>query len=179
MTDQQERPKGVSLVRLWVRSNIMTTVLIIFILLSLLLHAITIGALLRVRGVINSQLELSLQQLAELRQQKIRYTFPVDQTVSIDTTVAISETVRVPINITVPISQTVSVPVGPVNFDVPLDFTVPVNDTVDIPINKQIPFQADVPIKVDIPVDLDLGASPLGDVIQQFEDALRDLHNRL
>jgi hypothetical protein len=179
MTDQQPRANKRSLVQLWVRSNVITTVLIIFILLSLLLHAVTIGALLRVRGIINSQLELSLVQLAELRQQKIRYTFPVDQTVLVDTTVAISETVRVPISITVPISQTVSVPVGPVSFDVPLDFTVPVSDTVDIPINKQLPFQAEVPIKVDIPVDLDLGVSPLGDVIQEFEDALRDLHNRL
>jgi hypothetical protein len=179
MTDQQEAPNSLSLVRLWVRSNVITTVLIIFILLSLLLHAITIGALLRVRSIINSQLDVSLEQVAQLRQQKIRYTFPVDQTVSVDTTVAISETVTVPINITVPISQTVTVPVGPVNFDVPLDFSVPVQDTVEIPINKQIPFQADVPIRVDIPVDLDLGASPISDILKQFEDALRDLHNRL
>jgi hypothetical protein len=183
MTDKQRTSERLSLARVWVRSNIITTVLIVFIALSLLLHAITIGALLRVRGVINQQLDVSLEQLAELRQQKVRYTFPVDQTVTVDTIVSLNETVSVPLSMTVPLSQTIVVPIdtpfGPFDLDVPLNFSVPVSDTVQIPINKDIPFKADVPIATDIPVDLDLSASPLGDIIRQFEDALRDLQNRL
>lgn len=183
MTDQQPKRNALSLARVWVRSNIITTVLSIFIVLSLLINALTIGALLRVRGIINNQLEVSLAQLAELRQQKIRYNFPVDQTFTVDTTVTIDETVTVPLNISVPISQTISVPidtpVGQVPIEVPLNLTVPVSDTVEVPLTKDIPFKAEIPIRTDIPVDLDLSAPPLGDVLKQFEDALRDLHNRL
>ncbi len=183
MIDKRRTSDALSLARVWVRSNIITSVLIVFIVLSLLIHALTIGALVRVRGVINHQLDVSLAQMAQLRQQKIRYTFPVDQTVTVDTTVALNETVSVPLSITVPLSQTIVVPIdtpfGPFDLDVPLNFSVPVSDTVEIPINKQIPFKADVPINTDIPVDLDLSASPLGDILKQFEDALRDLHNRL
>jgi hypothetical protein len=174
---------SLSLMRVWVRSNIITTVLIIFILLSLLIHALTIGALLRVRGIIDNQLDVSTQQMAQLRQQKVRYTFPVDQTFTVDTTVSVDETVTVPLSITVPISQTIVVPidtpVGQIDVDVPLNFSVPVSDTVDVPLTKDIPFQAEIPIKTDIPVDLDLNSPPLSDILKQFEDALRDLHNRL
>jgi hypothetical protein len=182
MTSGQTRD-SLSLMRVWVRSNIITTVLIIFILLSLLIHALTIGALLRVRGIINYQLDVNTQQLAQLRQQKIRYNFPVDQTFTVDTTVTVDETVTVPLSITVPISQTIVVPidtpVGPLNVDVPLNFSVPVSDTVDVPLTKDIPFRADIPIQTDIPIDLDLSAAPLGDILKQLEDALRDLQNRL
>lgn len=183
MTEQQPQRNALTLARVWVRSNIITTVLSIFIVLSLLINALTIGALLRVRGIINNQLEVSTQQLAQLRQQKINYSFPVDQTFTIDTTVRIDETVTVPLNISVPISQTISVPidtpVGMLPIDVPLNFTVPVSDTVQVPLTKDIPFQAEIPIRTDIPVDLDLSAPPLSDLLKQFEDALRDLHNRL
>lgn len=183
MTDQQPKRDTLSLARVWVRSNIITTVLSIFIVLSLLINALTIGALLRVRSIINNQLEVSTQQLTQLRQQKIHYNFPVDQTFSIDTTVRIDETVTVPLNISVPISQTIRLPidtpVGPIDIDVPLNFTVPVSDTVDVPLTKDIPFRTEIPIRTDIPVDLDLSSPPLGDLLKQFEDALRDLHNRL
>lgn len=183
MAAERREQASITLARVWMRENIITTVLIIFLVLSLLLHALTIGALMRVRGIINQQLDLSVTQMAQVRQQKIRYTFPVDQTFAIDTTVAISDTVTVPIRITVPIKQTVTLPVqtalGTFNVDVPLDFTVPVSDTVQVPINKQIPLKTNIPIKTDIPVDLNLNEPPLGDILKQFEDALRALRNRL
>ncbi len=172
-----------SMARLWVRSNIITTVLIVFILLSLLLHALTIGALIRVRSTLQRQLDISSSQLAQVRQQKVRYDFPVDQTFTIDTTIAISETVTVPLRLSVPIKETVTLPIdtpfGQVPISVPLDMTVPITDTIEVPINKQLPFKADIPIQTDIPIDIDLSQPPLGDILQQFQDALQDLRNRL
>lgn len=169
--------------RLWVRSNIITTVLIIFILLSLMIHAVTLGALWRVRSVIQRQLDLSAEQLAQVRTQKVPYTFPIDQTFTIDTTVTISETVTVPIALTVPIKQTVTLPIdtgfGEIPITVPLDITVPISDTVQVPINKQLPFKADIPIRTDIPIEIDLSSAPLGDILQQFIDAIQDLRNHL
>jgi hypothetical protein len=179
----QRRQQPVTVARVWVRSNIITTVLGIFIVLSLLLHVLTIGALLRVRGIMSRQLETSSTQLGELRQQKIQYAFDVDQTFPVDTTVTISDTVAVPINIIVPIRETIPLPVetplGTYTFNVPLDFTVPVSDTVQVPINKQVPIKADIPVQLDIPIELELNQPPISDVLQQFEDALRELREGL
>lgn len=182
MPDPQNR-NALTLTRLWIRGNIITTVLIAFILLSLLLHALTIGALLRVRGITNRQLEISEQQLAQLRQQKATVNFPIDQTFAIDTTVTVSDTVTVPLNLNVPIKDTITIPIdtgfGTFPIDVPLDLTVPVSETVTIPINKQIPFKTDIPINTDIQINLDLSEEPLGPLLEQFEKALRDLRGRL
>ncbi len=173
----------ITVARVWVRSNIITTVLGIFIVLSLLLHALTIGALLRVRGIMSRQLDTSSSQLAALRHQKIQYAFEVDQQFPIDTTVTISDTVAVPINIEVPIRQTIPLPVetplGTYTFSVPVDFTVPVSDTVQVPINKQVPVRADIPVRLDIPIELELNQPPISEVLQQFEQALRDLREGL
>lgn len=181
-----ESPRGqsaVTLARIWVRSNIITTVLIVFILLSLLLHALTIGALIRVRSIIDRQLDVSAAELARVRQQRFSYTLPIDQTFTIDTTIAISETVTVPVNLTVPISQTVRLPIntdlGTFDFDVPLNLSVPISDTLEIPLQRDIPFQTDIPVKTDIPIDIGFSDPPLGTILQQLEEALRELRARL
>ncbi len=177
------RSQRMTVTRLWMRENIITTVLIVFILLSLLLHALTLGALFRVRSIIQRQLDISSAQLAQVRQQTVRYNFPVDQTFTIDTTVAVSETVSVPLSIDVPIQQEVMIPIdtllGTVPITVPLDMTVPVSETVEVPINKQLPFRADIPIQTDIPIEIPLGDPPLGEVLRQFEEALQELRSRL
>lgn len=178
-----ETRRPITIARVWVRENVITAVLLGFIVLSLVIHAITIGALLRVRATTSRQLELSAEQLARVRQQKVRYDFPIDQRFPIDTTVTISDTVSVPLSLNVPIKQTVTLPLetpaGTFDFDVPIDITVPISDTVTIPINKQIPFKTEVPIRTEIPIDIDLSAAPLGDILKQFEDALRELRASL
>lgn len=169
--------------RLWMRENVISSVLAIFLVVSLGLHAFTFISLLRVRNTINRQLDISAEQMAQVRRQKVRYEIPVDQTFTIDTTVPISETVEVPLNLTVPISETVQIPIdtplGVVPIDVPINMTVPITETVIVPINKQIPFRTDIPVQTDFPVDLDLNEPPIGDVLRQFEDALRELRNNL
>jgi hypothetical protein len=178
-----DKRQPITLARVWVRSNIITTVLIVFILVSFVIHAITLGALFRIRDSTSAQLEISADQLARVRQQRVRYDFPIDQTFRLDTTVTISETVSVPLNINVPIRETIALPVetplGTYTFDVPLDFSVPVSDTIEVPIQRDIPFQADIPINTELPVDINLSDPPLGDILKQFEDALRELRSIL
>jgi hypothetical protein len=168
---------------IWSRQNVITAVLATFIILSLLLHAYTIFSLLRVRRIVSTQLDVSADQVAQLRQQEVEYTFPVSRTFTIDTTVAVSETVDVPVNLTVPISETltvpISTPVGSVELPVPINFTVPISDSITVPINKDIPFRTEVPISTTIPVELTLGEPPVGEVLQQLEEGLRDLRERL
>jgi hypothetical protein len=179
----EQRQTRILAARIWSRQNVITTVLGTFIVLSLLIHAFTIFSLLRVRSIVSSQLDVSAGQVAQLRQQKIPYNFPVEQTFPINTTVVISETVDVPINLRVPIQQTVrlpiNTPVGPLQFDVPLDFTVPISDSVRVPINKSIPFSTTIPISTSIPIDVSLSDGPVGNVLQHLEEGLRDLRQQL
>jgi hypothetical protein len=181
---QVERPpRGLTLGRVWIRQNRLMTTLIIFILISLLLHALTIGSLVRIRNTVSRQLDISVAQLARIRQQRVHYDLPVEQTFMLNTTFPISETISVPLSMTVPISQTielpVNTPVGRVNLDVPLDFTVPITDEVDVLIERQIPVQAEIPIETDIPIDFALDEPPLGEILEQLEQGLRDLRDNL
>lgn len=183
MNKRQRRQRQSSVARMWAEQNSLTKALIIFILLSLLLHLLTIGTLFRVRRTVSHQLDISADQLSQVRQQAVQYDFPIDQTIALDTTIAISEVVTVPLTISVPIKQTIMLPVdtpaGKLKFPVPLDFTVPVSDTVEVPIRKDLPIRAEIPINTDIPLELDLNDSPIGDILKYLEDKLRELRYTL
>ncbi len=183
MARQPFRRVPVSLALVWARSNVISLVLAIFIVVSLALQAATIIGLLRIRNTTARQLDVSANDIARLRQQSVTYNFPVDQTVSLDTTIAINRTIDIPINLTVPISETLSVPIetplGAFNIDVPLNLEVPISETVSVTIDEDIPVSADVPIKTEIPVAIKLGDPPLGDIFRQFEEALRTLREGL
>jgi hypothetical protein len=180
MHDQQP---PISTRRIWSRQNTVITILISFIILSLLLHALTIFNLLRIRRIVSTQLDVSANQVAQLRQQRVEYSFPVQQTFPISTTIAISETIDVPINFDVPINQTVRIPIntpfGSVPLDIPLNLTVPISNTVVVPINRDIPFQTTVPISTEVPIQLALGEREAGNVLLQLEEGLRDLRRQL
>lgn len=169
--------------RRWSSQHSLITVLISFIVLSLMLHALTIYNLLRVRQIVSKQLDVSANQVAQLRQQRVEYKFPVQQTFPVSTTITINEKIAVPINFQVPIKQMVRVPIntplGSVPLEVPLNLTVPISNTVMVPINKQIPFHTTVPINTEVPIQLPLGQGEAGNVLQQLEDGLRDLRRQL
>lgn len=178
-----QRPSRISSARIWSRQNVITMVLGTFIILSLLIHAYTIFSLLRVREIVSTQLDISANQVAQLRQQRVEYTLPVQETFPISTTIAINETIPVPINFDVPINQTVRIPIntplGAVPIDIPLNLTVPISNTVVVPINREIPFQTTIPISTSVPIELALGEGTAGDVLQQLEDSLRELREQL
>ncbi len=184
----EERPKAITVARVWVRENIITTVLGVFIVISLLLHAVTLLALVRVRDVVRLQLAAAAAQVAEARTQQIHYDFPIKQTFPFSTTVAINETLDVPIQDNFPIKQTFDVPLdlntvipgaGVYTFPVPLDITIPVSTTVKVTINKQIPISTDITVDTVVPLDIDLQQPPLGDLLQRIERSLRDLLGQL
>ena len=165
--------------RIWARENVITVVLSIFIILSMLLNALTIGAVYRVRQVLRAQLETATRNLAEVRTQSIQYDFPVKQNFPVDTSVQINETIAVPVNMTVPIRQQITVPVGPVNFPVDLNFNVPISTTIPVKINRQVPIKTSIALNTNIPVEFNLGKPPIGDVLRRLQDTLQALLNSL
>lgn len=178
-----QRPSRISSARIWSRQNVITMVLGTFIILSLLIHAYTIFSLLRVREIVNTQLDISANQVAQLREQRVQYSFPVQQTFPISTTIAINETIPVPINFNVPINQTltfpINTPLGSLPIDIPINITVPISNTVVVPINREIPFQTTVPISTEVPIQFALGEGEAGNVLLQLEESLRALREQL
>ena len=178
------RPDAVTPARTWARANVLTIVLIVFIVLSTILNAFMLGSIVRVRDVVRGHLNAAVTQLSEARKQTVHYDFPIQQSFPISTTIQLNETLDVPINTTVPIRQSISVPVevpllGPVELPVELDFDVPVSTTVTVAIDKEIPIATNVDLDTDIPLDLDLGQPPLGDVLRSLEETLRELLGQL
>ena len=179
MLEQQPGQRHGSVAHRWGRQHVLTTVVISGLLGSVLLHLLTLGALVRVRQSVSRQLDRSADQLAQLRLQEVGYEVPVDLLVPLDTTIAISDTVTVPVRMTVPIEQTLRLPIQlalpieqtirlpittPIRrFEVPvrLAMTVPVSATIAVPLATtvpvsgtiEVPIRRDVPIQAEIPID--------------------------
>lgn len=176
MGDRQERvPSG----RMWARQNVIVLVLSIFIIFSTLLSAVTLLAVYRVRVVLRGQLEAAARNVGELRQQTIRYDFPINQGFPINTVVQLDETLNIPIDMKVPIRQNITVPVGPVEFPVALNFDVPISTTVPVRIKRDIPVHTNVELNTKIPLEVNLGASQAGDVLRKLQEALEALLKQL
>ncbi len=178
------RSNRLSLTRTWARSNVLTIVLIIFILLSILLNAFTFAAIYQLRRIVRTQLDTAVVQLGEASRQTIRYDFPIQQTFPVSTTIELNESLDVPIDTVVPIRQRVNVPVevpvlGSIELPVQLDLDVPVSTTVTVAIDKQIPIETDVDLNTTIPLEINLGEGAIGDVLRELEEALRNLREQL
>src|SRR5919202_1892905 len=84
--------------RVWARENVITIVLAVFIIISITLNALTIGAVYRVRQVLRAQLQTATRNLDDVRKQTLHYDFPIKQNFPISTSVQINETLSVPVN---------------------------------------------------------------------------------
>lgn len=169
------RPSRVTTFRVWARQNVIIIVLSVFILLSTLLNALTIGALFRVREVLQAQLTTATQNVAQIRTQTMHYDFPIKQSFPISTTIQIDETLDVPVNLKVPIRQQVTVPVGPVSFPVDLNFDVPISTTFPVKFQRQLPIRTNIDLDTNIPIELDLKQGSLGEILRKLEESLRQL----
>ncbi len=174
------RRDEVTVGRVWARQNVVIAVLSIFVLLSTLASAYSFAVVYQTRRLLHQQLETAVTQINEVRKQTVNYDFPINQSFPINTTIQLDENIDVPINTTVPIKQKIVVPVdvpllGEIELPVTLDLTVPVSTTVNVAINKQIPIATNIDLNTNIPLSIDLSQPPLGDVLRNLENALRDV----
>lgn len=166
--------------RLWARGNVLTTVLIIFIALSVLVNVYSLSAIYQTRRLLREQLQTAASKLDEARGETVSYQLPIQQSIPIRTTVQIDETLDIPVNTTVPVRQQISVPVdvpvvGAVNLPVNLNFDVPVSTTVRVAIKKSVPISTSIDLDTTFPIKLDLNQPPLGDVLRSLSEALRQI----
>ena len=79
----------------------------------------------------------------------------------------------------VPIREQITVPIGPIEFPVDLNMDVPISTTVPVHIVRDLPISTSVDLRTDVPIEIDLGQAPIGDVLEELEDALRELLEQL
>ncbi len=172
MSEQSHAPRHGAGAPARIRPPVLTTVLIMVMLGSVLLHLLTLGALVQLRQRVSQQLASSADHLAQVRLHDVRYAVPVKYSFPLDTTIAISETVTVPLETTVPIKQTIQLPIQlsvpikqtiqlPINtplrrfeIPVPVEMTVPISETVTVPLETTVPVSATiaVPLEMTVPV---------------------------
>ncbi|MFZ0548816.1 MAG: hypothetical protein WAM60_25425 [Candidatus Promineifilaceae bacterium] len=133
------------------------------------------------------------------------FVVPISQSIQVSLTVPFSDNIDVPIQEIIPINTTVEVPVTlpplgqivripipivtnipidlhvqvPISRSIPIDTSIPVVFEVDVPVQSNVPIQAEIPVDMDFPVTIPLHDMGLDGLIQQIEQALRDLAESL
>ena len=169
-----------------VRRRLRTHEIVMLVLLtaSLLIHALTLTELFRVRNTLRGQIEQLAAGVAAAKGEQVRYDLPIDQQVPIDVDVPIRRSMTVPIRTEVRIQQQINVPIdtgvaGQIEIPVPIDTTVPISTTVPIDFDQTINISTTVPLRLHVPIQVDLGAPQLGGYLDRLHDALLKLRDEL
>ena len=158
-------------------------ILVVLLAFSLLLHALTVSQLLRVRGTLRNEIAQLAERVSAAKTSQVRYDLPIDQQLPINIDVPIKRSLNVPINTEVRIKQDISLPVdtvlGKFDLPIPIDATIPISTTVPIAFDQTIAISATVPIKLNVPVQVDLGSDQLAPVLDQLRQKLLELRDSL
>jgi hypothetical protein len=166
------------------RIGSLQTIMLVLLGISLLIHALTLTQLFRVRNTLRSQLDELAAGVAAARDQQIRYDIPINQTIPIDVDIPIKRTLMIPIQTEVRIQQQINVPVdtgiaGTISIPIPIDTTVPVSTTVPIDFDQSVAISTTVPLQITVPVQIDLGAPQISGYLDKMYQALIELRDEL
>jgi len=158
-------------------------VLVVLLGVSLLVHALTVSQLLRVRGTLRSELAQAADRVAEAKTQQISYDLPIDQQLPINIDVPIRRSMEVPINTEVQIKQNITLPIdtglGQINLPIPIDATVPISTTVPIAFDQTVNISTTVPIQLAVPVRVNLGSEQVAPLLDRLRQRLLELRDSL
>jgi hypothetical protein len=159
-------------------------VMLVLLTASLLIHALTLTQLFRVRNTLRGQIEQLAAGVEAAKHEQVRYDLPIDQQVPIDLDVPISRSLTVPIRTSVRIQQEVNLPIdtgvaGQINIPIPIDATIPVSTTVPIDFDQTVNISTTVPLRLKVPIQVDLGAPQLTGYLDRLHDALLKLRDQL
>ena len=158
-------------------------VLIVLLGVSLLIHALTVSQLLRVRGTLRDELALAADRVTTAKSQQISYDLPIDQQLPINIDVPIKRSLEVPINTQVRIQQNITLPIdtglGKIDVPIPIDTTVPISTNVPIAFDQTLNISTTVPIQLSVPVRIDLGSEQVAPFLDQLRQRLLELRDSL
>jgi hypothetical protein len=159
-------------------------VMLALLTVSLLIHALTLAQLFRVRNTLRGQIDQLAAGVEAAKAEQIRYDVAIDQQVPIDLDVPIKRSLTVPIRTEVRIQQQINVPIdtgvaGQIEIPIPIDTTVPVSTTVPIDFDQTVGISTTVPLRLNVPIQVDLGAPQLSGYLDRLHAALLKLRDEL
>lgn len=158
-------------------------VVTVLTLLSLLLNAIVIHALLDARRTALRVVQDAQSLVNELSDDVFRYSVELEQDVPISAEVPFSETFNIPVNTVVPIDTSVVVPVDlgitTYRLRIPINTVFPVDIDLTVPVNQVITVDTVVPIAVEVPLDIAVSETPLAGYLRDAEATLKQTEERL
>jgi hypothetical protein len=160
------------------------TLMLVLLATSLLIHALTLTQLFRVRNTLRSRIEELAAGVDAAKREQVRYDLPIDQQVPIDLDVPISRSLTIPIRTEVRIQQNVNLPIdtgiaGRIDVPIPIDATIPVSTTVPIDFDQTVNISTTVPLRLNVPIRVNLGAPQLAGYFDRLHDALLELRDQL
>jgi hypothetical protein len=160
------------------------TIMLVLLGVSLLIHALTLTQLFRVRNTLRSEIDQLATNVAAARNQQVRYDLPINQQIPINIDVPIKRSMNIPIQTEVRIQQQINVPVdtlvaGTVNIPIPIDTTVPISTTVPIDFDQSVNISTTVPLQLNVPVQIDLGSPQIAGYLDRIYQALIELREEL
>lgn len=166
------------------RLGTLQTITLVLLGVSLLIHALTLSQLFRVRSTLRDELAQLAASVAAARNQQVRYELPIDQQIPINIDVPIRRSLTIPIQTEVRIQQQVNVPVdtgvaGTITIPIPIDATVPVSTTVPIEFDQTVTISTTVPLQLTVPVQVDLGSPQISGYLDRLYVALLKLRDEL
>jgi hypothetical protein len=159
------------------------TLMLIMLAVSLLIHALTLTQLFRVRNTLRGQIEQLATSVQAAQNDQVRYDLPIDQQIPIDLNVPIKRSFTIPIRTEVRINQEINLPVdtgiGSINIPIPIDTTIPISTTVPIDFDQTVNISTTVPLRLNVPIQIDFGSPQLTGYLERLHDALLKLRDQL
>lgn len=161
-------------IEIW-RHRVTIPVLVTLLVLSLLLHALTLGSLFRVRSVAVGQLNAFIKYTDQVQQDTIQVTIPIKQSIPIEADIPFNEKLKIPIKTTLPISETINVTTPLGDIPLPVQAKFPVDLQVPITVSQTIKVSTTVDLDFNVPIVIPVQETPLASYLDELRRALREL----
>lgn len=154
-------------------------VLVSLLTLSLLLHALTLFSLIRVRSIASEQVKALAAQVEQARKESLTANIRINRAVPINASIPINKQLTVPISTTVAINQNVPVdtPLGSIN--IPLNTNIPINLKIPVTISENVTIDTNVNLDMNLPIDVPIAGTSLDSYLEKLVQQLRALEQQL
>lgn len=154
-------------------------ILVPLVILSLLLNWVILSQLQNARLAVQEALEGAIEEVSDLRQERIEYDLAIDQEIPLQADILLSEPLEVPINTTIPISTAFETSTNltfqglemPIEIAVPVNLQVPLKTQVPVDVG-QFPISTSVALHTQVPIVIKISETPLADYLSRLQQEL-------
>jgi len=165
------------------------------VLLSLILHVITLGGLWAAQRFALRTVDDAIDTLGSLQHEVFETTIHFNQSMPVSVSIPFRQEMNFPVDVTIPFSRSISLnqtfqiaidtPFGPFPFQVPISATFPISLSmpfqaeVPVAISQTIPIDTDIALDLTVPVAIQLSETPFQGYVEKVMTMLADIRRQL